>query len=627
MSISDPTKEKQPIPFRAETRQLLNILIHSLYSEREIFLRELISNASDALTRMNFLALTEREILDPSAELHIRITVDPEEHTILVGDTGLGMTAEEMEENLGTIAHSGARAFVEAAKDSPANVNEMIGQFGVGFYSAFMVAEWIRVTSRSYRPDAQAATWYSTGADTFTIEPAEKTDRGTEVLVKLKEDAWEYANEHRIRQIIRQHSDYIPYPIYVGTSEEQVNRRTALWRQPPNQVKPEEYDEFYKQFTLDPEKPIERLHLSIDAPVQLYALLFVPAQPERTIFSPRTEDGLKLYARKVLIQEYTTDLLPNALRFIQGVVDSEDIPLNVSREMVQSSRIMGQLKRILTGKVIDSLKALGENDIERYGKFWEKFQRFIKEGVAADEEFSEKFVPLLRFHTLQHPDTWVSLDQYVERMLPDQKKIYYLLGDDERALVHSPHLDQFRRRGYDVLLLADPLDSFMLLRLTQYNDHQLANVTQEELPAEEKTGQEEEPQPEPISDDAQEDLLVRFKSVLGERVADVQFSNRLVESPARLVEQSNLPPEVQRVYRLLNKEVETPKRVLEINPRHPILRRLSALPADHPLAPVVIEQVYEDALLIEGLHPDPAAMVARIQQIMQAALDNPTGES
>ena len=620
-TATNPTDNAAPIAFKAETRQLLDILIHSLYTEREIFLRELVSNASDALTRVDFEILTNRQVLNPDLELSIRITADKDAGTLTISDTGIGMTAEEMVENLGTIAHSGARQFMDAAKEGDKPVSDLIGQFGVGFYSAFMVAEWIRVVSRSYRPEAEAAAWFSTGSDSYTIEPAEKAERGSTVTVKLKEDAAEFLEEHRLREIIRKHSDFVPFPIYIGDAKEQANRQTAIWRQSPREVEGSAYDEFYKQLTLDFEAPLAHAHMVVDAPVQMYAVLFVPSDPERGMFSLRRQPGLKLYARKVLIQEYNQDLLPEYLGFVEGVVDSEDLPLNVSRETVQSNRVMAQLKKLVTGKVLEVLKKLAKDDLEKYAKFWEAYDRFIKQGIAIEPEEPEALYPLLRFHTTSHPQEWSSLDAYIERMKPDQKDIYYLMGDNQRSLVHSPHLDVVRRLGYEVLLLTDPVDAFMLVRLTQYKDYSLSNVASAklELPKEEVERDAASQEAVPEADSAA--LIERFKSHLGEKVSDVRMTDRLSDSPARLVDpEGALNQEMQRVYKLLNRDFEAPKKVLELNPRHPILVGLNALPAGSPLGPLVIDQVYEDALLIEGLHPDPAGMIARIQKLIEAAL-------
>jgi molecular chaperone HtpG len=387
-------------------------------------------------------------------------------------------------------------------------------------------------------------------------------------------------------------------------------------------VEDQKYLDFYKQLTLDTDEPLTRLHLSIDAPVQMYALLYVPVSVERNIFSPRKQDGLSLYARKVLIQEYNTDLLPEYLRFVVGVVDSEDIPLNVSREAVQSSRIMSQLKRLLTSKTLDHLNSLASDQPEKYAKFWSTFGRFVKEGLALDRENTQSFLPLLRYHTLQKPDEWVSLSDYVQAMKDDQKKIYYILGDDERSVINSPHLEVFKRGGYDVLLMTDPADPFGLLHFTQYADYDLANAASDQPDLLQPSGSESE-SGDDLSQEARDDLIERFKQQLGDRVTGVQTTTRLVESPARLVDaEGALNAEMQRVYRMMNREYEAPQKQIEINPQHPILKRLSSLPLEDARNALIIEQVYEDALLIEGLHPDPASMIARIQKIMEAALGN-----
>ncbi|MDR3577246.1 MAG: molecular chaperone HtpG [Anaerolineaceae bacterium] len=621
MASSESTDQTQAFSFKAETRQLLDILIHSLYTEREVFLRELISNASDALTRASFEMLTNRNVLDPEAELGIWIKADPKENTLTIRDSGIGMTQDEMVENLGTIAHSGAKAFLDVAQKDSAHVSDIIGQFGVGFYSAFMVAESIRVVSRSYQPDSQAFAWASNGSDTYTIEPAEKNERGTEVTIKLKSDANEFTETHRLHEIIKKHSDFIPYPIYLEGQDGQVNLQTALWRQQPRQVEAEKYQEFYKQYSLDVEAPITYAHLVVDAPLQVYALLFIPSTSERNIFSPRRQDGLKLYARKVLIQEYCQTLLPEYLRYVQGVVDSEDIPLNVSRESIQSNRALSQIKKLVTNKVIDSLKSLAQDKPEEYEKFWKNFGRSIREGIAAEPEDYETLLPLLRFHSVSTPQKWVSLDEYVQAMKEGQDKIYYILGDDERSMINSPHLEAFKHQGYDVLLMADPLDPFMLIRLEEYKKFKLANVSREDIKVPEKDAEEQQ-QSENLPDEDINKIIERFKSQLGGKVSDVRTTERLVESPARLVDkEGTLNPEMQRVYHMLNREFEAPQKILEINPRHAIIKHFSRLTQDDPLSGLVIDQIYEDALLSEGLHPDPASMISRIQQFMEAALN------
>lgn len=609
------------IPFKAETRQLLDILIHSLYTEREIFLRELISNASDALTRMGYEMLTNRDVLDPDAELAITITSDPTASTLTIRDTGVGMTSDELVEDLGTIAHSGARAFMSAAKEGAKNVSDMIGQFGVGFYSAFMVAEWIRVTSRSSRPDTSAASWFCSGNDTFIIEPAQKIDRGTTIEIKLKEDAAEFTQENRLREIIKRHSDFISFPIYLGEKKEQVNKQTALWRQAPRKVEKKDYEDFYHQLTLDFSPSLTYIHLSVDAPVQMYAILYVPAKSERNLFSLRKEDGIKLYSCNVLIQEYCKEVLPEYYRFIQGVVDTEDLPLNVSRESIQANRIMANLRTLITSKITGALDKLAKDEPERYADFWLEFGRYIKEGIAIEQTEPESLYPLLRFHTTSSTDQWSSLDDYLGRMKPEQKEIYYILGDEERSIVFSPHLDILKKHGLDVLLLTDPIDPFMVVRLAKYKDHPLLNVSSSDLKL---PPLEKESNTEPVAAlDPNEwiTLIERFKTELGDKVADVRMTDRLSDSPARLVDPEGGPnQEMQRVYRLLKEDFETPKKVLELNPRHSILLQLNTIPSEVELGHLIIEQIYEDALLIEGLHPDPAGMIERIQKIIEAAI-------
>jgi molecular chaperone HtpG len=612
---------QQNIPFKAETRQILDILIHSLYTEREIFLRELISNASDALTRMNFELLTNREVFDADQPLEVHVIPDETENTLTISDTGIGMTAPELTENLGTIAQSGARAFIEAAEAGEQDISNIIGQFGVGFYSAFMVADWIKVTSRSYQPGAEAAAWYSIGVDSFSVESAEKNERGTSVVITLKEDASEFTKEARLKEIIKRHSDFVPFPIYLGDQEEQVNQQTALWRQSPREVEKEKYEEFYRQLTLDFEPPTAYAHMVVDAPVQMYALLFIPTSSERRMFSLRKEEGLKLYSRKVLIQEYCKDLLPEYYAFVQGVVDSEDLPLNISRETVQSSKVMATLKKLVTSKITSIFKDLADKDKDKYEKVWKEFSRFFKQGVAIEQNEPEKLYPLLRFRTTTNPERWSSLDDYIERMQIDQKEIFYIMGNDDRSVIHSPHLDVVRAHKYEALLMTDPLDAFMLVRLKNYQDHPLQNVASADLSMPEEPIEGEDQQIKPTEQDFT-NLIDLFRDQLGDQVAAVRLTDRLVDSPARLVDpEGTLDQEIQYVYRYLDKDFEIPKKTLELNPRHPIIKRLNELSQENPLFSLIITQIYEDALLIEGLHPDPAGMITRIQEIIEAALD------
>ena len=613
--------QTQSYTFKAETKQLLNILIHSLYKDRDVFLRELLSNASDALNRIRFEMLTNQNVFDAKAELAIRITTDIEAATLTIQDSGIGMTKNEIVENLGTIAQSGARNFIEAVKGKNADLSQMIGKFGVGFYSVFMVAEWVRVTSRSYSPRAKAVSWYATGEDSFEIGPAEMEERGTKIEIKLKDDAHEFSDEFRLKNIIHKHSDYIGFPIYIGDENKQVNKQSSLWRTSKSDITEKEYKDFYRQETLDFEDPLAHIHTITDAPVQIYALLYIPSKSERGILSVRKDDGLKLYSRNILIDEYNKDLLPEYLRFVQGVVDSEDLPLNVSRETVQKVGLMPRLKKVITGQVLKELETLAENDTEKFEIFWQEFGAYLKQGVAANPTDLDNIQSLLRFRTSLHPETWSSLEDYIDRMKNGQKEIYYLVGEDSKSILLNPHLDYFLLQGMEVLLLTDPMDSFMLMGLRKFKDYELKNVAQADIEAPEVP--EKKDKTDGISGDELGKLVERFKQVLGDRVTDVQVSKRLSKSVARLVDpDGSLNPELQRVYKYLGQDFEVPKKILELNPSHLIVKNLIGLDSGSDLQTMIIEQIYDSALLVEGLHPDPSSIVPRIQQILETLLSN-----
>lgn len=617
MTTEVPVHEQKPasVPFRAEVKQLLHILAHSLYTDREIFLRELISNASDALYRVRFEMLTNHEVFDPDAELEIRISADADAKTITISDSGIGMTREELIENLGTIAQSSARMLAERLEAGQRS--NIIGQFGVGFYSAFVVADEVRVVSRSYRPDAEAACWTSRGDDTFTIEPAEREQRGTTITLILKEDAAEFAADWRLQQIIKRHSDFVDFPIYVG--ENRANQTTALWRQAPRNVEADKYPEFYRQLTFDFEAPLTHLHLSTDAPMDLHAILFVPSKRERGLIERRVEGKIKLYSRKVLIQEEARDLLPAHFRFIEGVVDSEDLPLNVSREMVQSSQVMARLKKTLSGRLQKELADLAEKQPETYIKFWNEFGVFLKEGIAMDGAARTELLPLLRFYTSTSGDEQVSLATYTSRMIEGQTEIYYVLANDLASARRSPHLDILNERGIEALLFVDVMDNFMLNGLSEYEGHKLRNMDDPnlKLPGEDST-------PEALIGDEQFVRLVnRVKEVLGERASAVRASNVLRTHPVRLLSpEEGQQRDMARVQRLLDRDYKVPARIIELNRSNRLIADLAHLidtRPDDPLAAALIEQLYESALLQEGLHPNPADMIARIEQIMAAA--------
>ncbi|GAB4214147.1 MAG: molecular chaperone HtpG [Roseiflexaceae bacterium] len=607
--------EPTSVSFRAEVRQLLHILAHSLYSDREIFLRELVSNASDALSRLQFEMVTNQDVFDADAPQEIRINVDKDARTITISDSGIGMTREELVENLGTIAYSGARAIMERLE--AAQRSNIIGQFGVGFYSAFVVADEVTVISRSHRPEAQAAQWRSSGGDTFEVGPAEREQRGTTIILKVKEDAEEFLDEWKLRQVVKRHSDFVAFPVFVG--EQQANQQTALWRTSPRSVEAEKYQDFYRQLTFDYNEPLLHLHLSTEAPVDLHTILFVPGTRERGLLERRVEGKIKLYSRKVLIQEEAKDLLPNHFRFIEGVVDSEDLPLNVARETVQSSQVLGRIKKTLTGRLTKELVDLAEKDAEKYKRFWDEFGVFVKEGIATDAATREDLMPLLRFYSTAGEDKLTSLAEYKSRMIDGQEDIYYVLASDLPSARLSPHLEALQERGLEALLLVDVMDSFMLNGLREFEGHKLraADDPNLNLPGEAK------PTEAAISDEDFVRLVTAFKEQLGERVAAVRASNVLRNSPARLVASDDTPNrEMERVQRMFERDYKVKPKVIELNRSHALIAHLAHLVEqrpDDPLTGALVEQIYESALLLEGLHPNPAEMVGRIQALMEAA--------
>lgn len=611
--------------FKAEIKQLLHILVHSLYKERDIFLRELISNASDALTRIQFEMLTNRDVLTPDVELAIHIDVpevaEGEPKKLIIKDSGIGMTGEDLVHNLGTIAQSGAREFLSRVGEGKLDPSDLIGQFGVGFYSVFMVAEEVRVLSRSYQPQAVAAAWTSDGGETFSLQtPVEKVERGTEIQVTLRKDAEELASSWKLRQIVKKHSDFVRFPIYVG--EEQANQQESLWRKRPSDVKAEDYQNFYRQMSMDFEEPLLTIHFSADVPVNVRAMLFVPAKRERGVLSARKDPGLMLYSHNVLIQEYCTDLLPTWLNFVDGVVDSEDLPLNVSRETVQNNRLMGNLGKTLRNRLFRELKKLAEEDKGKYERFWGEYGRFWKEAIATDPTAREDVLPFYRYYSSQG-EGLVSLDDYVARMTAEQSEIFYVLGDDARSVANSPHLDAFRARNLEVLYWVEPIDSLIAPMMGEYKEKKFRNVDDAglelpDLPA------EDQPQEEPVLPEKEFNLFIgRCVTTLGDKVVEVRASKVLKDSPVRLVSPKDATDrEMQRLYRYLNQEYTVPKKILEVNRHHPLIISLAKLVADQPDSKLVrmsIEQLYDSALVQEGLHPNPVAMLPRIQELMLLA--------
>ena len=600
------------VPFRAEMRQLLRILTHSLYSDREIFLRELISNAADAINRVRFIQLTNANILNPELDPLITITGNEEAKTITISDTGSGMSATEMAENLGTIAKSGTKALIESLEAGQAS--DLVGQFGVGFYSAFVVADKVTVVSRSFDPEAEASEWECDGNDTFVIRPATRDERGTTITLHLKDDAAEFASSWRIKQIINKHSRYIPVPIQMG--DETINDTEALWRVAPRTVESSRYNDFYQQLTYEMDEPLMTIHVSTDAPIDLHAILFVPATRERGMIERRIEGNIALYSRRVLIQAETKEMLPNWLRFMEGVVDSEDLPLNVSREMVQGSQAAARIKKTLTSRVIKEINELATKDADKFAIFWREFGIFFKEGIAIDPSTKNDILPMVRFHS-SAGEQLTTLDEYVSRMKEGQDEIYYLVASDVASAQQSPHLDAIHSRGLEALLLTDMVDPFMLQHVRDHNGKKLRNLDDPDL----KLPGDDQASESALDDNQLLAVVEGFKQVLGERVNGVQASTVLRNHPIRLVATGN--SEMERMRRLMDRDTSLPTRKIEFNQSHPIIigvaQRLAHDPND-PVAAAIVEQLYASALMLEGIATDPATLVKRMEQIMQAAV-------
>ncbi len=604
--------------FKAEVQQLLNLMIHSVYSDREVFLRELVSNAADALDKVRFLGLT-RSDLRPSSEggePGIRVTVA--EGTLVIEDDGIGMTDEEALKNLGTIAHSGTRAFLEEAKEKGTGAPTLIGQFGLGFYSAFMVAEEVVVESLSALPDAEPVRWTSKGEGKFEISAGSRTARGTRIELKLREDAKEFAESWRIESIVKKHSNYLPWPIQVNGT--QANAARALWLEPPSQVTDEAANQFYKEIGMDWREPAVRVHLSVDSPIQYHALLFVPAGKPYDLFHPDAPRGPRLYARRVLIEEHARELLPDWLRFVRGVVDSEDVPLNVSREMVQKTPVVRKIREALVKRVLKDLGKLAESDAAKFNTVWAEFGVLLKEGYYHDKSaHGELLLPLLRFRRLLgEEEDVIGLSAYKAAMGEGQDAIWYLTAESRAAGIASPHVEIFRKRGWDVLILTDAVDEWLIQALTEFEGTPLKSVARGDLKLEEDGGEKTD-----VSG-----LAPWLKDLLGEQVAAVRESSRLTDSACVLVdEEQGMSANMERILRQVNQDVAAAKRVLELNPRHPLIRNLEQLRTRGKVADAepIARLLLDDALLLEGTVKEPAAMGRRLQDLLLRATDQALG--
>ncbi len=606
--------------YQAEMQKLLDILVHSLYTEREIFLRELISNASDALSKVQFEALTQEGLVSGDQELEVRLAFDDTANTLEVIDNGCGLTKQELIDNLGTIASSGTLKFLKQAQESQQSVENLIGQFGVGFYSVFMVADRVELVTRSWKEDEAGWMWSSDGSGSYTLTPMDVSERGTRVKLFLKEDAKEFCAEYRMESIVKRYSNYVPFPVKI--KDRVLNQVKALWTQSRSSVEEAEYEEFYKHIAHEMEGPLHTLHFSIDAPLQFHALLFFPKKVSNEILYARESRGIALYAQKVLIQPDNKNLLPPYLRFVQGVVDSEDLPLNVSRESVQQNALIERIKKSLTSRVLKELQTLADQHSDTYLSLWKAYGSLLKEGAAQDFGNREKLMDLLRFNSTicEDAEPTVTLKDYVSRMRDGQKEIYYALGSTRESLLYHPNLEYFKKQGLEVLFLLDQIDEFVMTDLREYDGKPFKSISQADI--ENMEDVREKPETE-LSDEEKSDLLSFFKEQLGERVQDVVESKRLVGSPCSLIDsRDGMSAQMERMMKMMNQEVETQKRTLELNLGHPVMQNLSTLlqkQKSHEFLPEAVEQLYLNALLVEGLLENPVEMLPRINRLLADA--------
>ncbi len=624
---SNATSPVREFEYKAEMKQLLDLIVHSLYTHPEIFLRELISNASDALGKARFRMLSSDEGLDRSGDLKITITVDKESGNFVIEDTGIGMSEEELIANLGTVAKSGTLGFMEALKEQQTDGQRLdanlIGQFGVGFYSVFMVTDEVTVETKSIESGSQGWRWKSSGQGSYTIEPAEREVRGTRISFTLKEEFKEFAEEYRVEQVIKKYSNFVEYPICIGTR--QINSMTALWQRPKSELKEEEVNEFYKFIANDFKDPLDYLHVSVEGAVSFKALLFIPSEaPMELLYNQGALEkrGPQLYVKKVLIQNECRDLLPEYLRFVSGVVDTEDLSLNVSRELVQASPVMAKIKQILTSKLLGWFDTLAREQPEKFRTFYKAFGTIIKIGLNTDYTNRDKIIDLLRFETTKTAEgEYVTLKQYSERMAEGQTEIYFHSGNSRSQMLVHPNLEYFKKRDIEVLLLSDPVDVFVIPSIFEYDKKPLKSIEKAEIDT-----STVEPEGERLGAEGTVGVISLFKEVLGDRIADVVESKRLVSSPVTLVSGKDaMDSQFEKMMKMMSKDADMPasKKILEVNTAHPIIRNLAGKYAvglsTDPVVRAAVTQLFESALLLEGDLESVADYVSRMNELVEAA--------
>ncbi len=610
--------------FQAETRKVLDIVINSLYTERDIFVRELVSNAADALEKYRHISLTEKPEFDAHVPLEITIDCDDKKHQLTIADSGIGMTREELENNLGTIAHSGSTNFLEELAEAAKKDINLIGQFGVGFYSVFMVAKKVRVQTRSW-DGSEGHEWESDGGGTYTIKPCEGLHRGTKIIIELKDDAHEYATKFTIERIIKQYSTFVPFPVKVEGKT--VNTVQAIWTRSKSEITDEEYTEFYKFVGNAVDEPLYRLHFSADAPLAINALLYVPQENYETLGMGRMQPGVNLYCQRVLIDQHSENILPEWLRFVKGVVDSEDLPLNISRQALQDNALVMKIRKVLTKRFVKFLAEEAKKDTEKYEKFWKTFGIFIKEGVTTDFEFQKELGKLLRFESsATKPGELTSLDEYIERMKDGQDSIYYINGPSRTALEYGPYVEMFKKRGVEILYTLEPIDDFVLNHLGEYEEKKLVSADRADLrlpesESESQKSEEGEQQGEKLDSDTVAELCAFFKETLGDRIQEVKASDRLVESPAMIVNVDGyMTSSMERIMQAQGGEdmAMVGKKELEINPASPLMKKLAAVKEEKPdFAADIARQIYDNAMIQAGLLVDSQEMVSRNYRILE----------
>lgn len=613
--------------FQSEVKQLLQLMIHSLYSNKEIFLRELISNASDAADKLRFRALSDAALYENNGELHVRISTDKEARTLTISDNGIGMTRDEVIDNLGTIAKSGTKSFLESIGQDQAKDSQLIGQFGVGFYSAFIVADKVTVRTRAAGESADKGVfWESEGEGDYTVADIEKADRGTDITLHLREGEDEYLDDWRLRSIISKYSDHISLPVEIETKNEEdgtvtwekINKAQALWTRNKAEVSDEEYKEFYKHISHDFADPLSWVHNRVEGKQEYTSLLYVPSKAPWDLWNREQRHGLKLYVQRVFIMDEAEQFMPNYLRFIRGLVDSNDLPLNVSREILQDSSVTRNLRSALTKRALQMLQKLAENKPEEYQAFWKEFGLVLKEGPAEDSSNIETIAKLLRFAST-HNDSdaqTVSLEDYVSRMVEGQEKIYYITADSYAAAKNSPHLELFRKKGIEVLLLSDRIDEWMMNYLTEFDGKSFQSVSKadeslDKLADEEKHAEQEE------TDKQLAPFVERIKTLLGDKVKDVKLTHRLTDTPAIVTTSADeMTTQMAKLFAAAGQEVPEVKYNFELNPNHPLVKQTAEL-TDDALFADWVNLLLDQALFAErGSLEDPNQFIRLVNQLL-----------